>query len=128
MNSFAFAASSPSPAGAPKPPVQFDILCLNRPEHAAISATTQRPVLWISSQPPQTLLGLLGQTIEGAWYEPGKVVVSLQGRTFAYPVAPLPGTQLHDLLQTTLGMHLAGVSPNAIQNVLSSATLQPAFA
>lgn len=128
MNSFAFTASNPSPVGAPNPPVQFDILCLNRPDHAAASGATHRPVLWISSQPPQTLLGLLGQTIEGAWYEPGNVVVSLQGRTFAYPVAPPPGTQLHALLQTTLEMHLAGVSPNAIQNALSSAKLQPAFA
>lgn len=128
MNSLPFTDHKPSAATAPEPPVEVEILCLNRADDAAKSGSTHRPVLWISSQPPQALVGILGQGIEGAWYEPGKVVVSLHGRKFVYPVTPPPAAELYALLKSTLEKHLTGVSPNAIQNTLSPSNLQPALA
>lgn len=128
MNSPTFAEHKPSAATAPEPPVEVEILCLNRADDAAKSGSTHRPVVWISSQPPQALVGILGQGIEGAWYEPGQVVVSLHGRTFVYRVSSPPDAELHSLLKAAVQMHLSGVSPNAIQASLSPFNLQPALA
>lgn len=114
----------PSAATAPESPVEVEILCLNRADDAAKSGSTHRPVVWISSQPPQALVGILEQGIEGAWYQPGQIVVSLQGRTFVYRVSPPPDAELHSLLKSAVQMHLAGVSPNAIQTSLTPSHLQ----
>lgn len=106
----------------------YEILVLDQPGAASQSLAAHQPVLWISRRPPQQVLGALGRVMEGAWYEPGKVVVSLHGQTLVHPVTPPAAGDVYALLTSTLALHLAGVSPNAIQNQLSPTNHQPAIA
>jgi hypothetical protein len=99
-----------SPARQTRPGVRtpFEILSLDHPSAVALSHASSHPVLWISSQPPQKVLGVLGKHIQGAWYEAPYIVVALNGQRFIHQAPPAPIADIHAVLRSVLVAHLNG--------------------
>jgi hypothetical protein len=91
------------------------ILNLNDPSDAAFSQKCSGPVFWISAKPPQAQLGALAEDFQGAWLEPMKLHVRIDGVTVTHELPQSLASQAPALLKPVLARHLAGESPNRIQ-------------
>lgn len=117
-------ANSHSPS--PVTPASPHLVSLDDPAAVAASAGWQGRICWISSQPPAAVLGVLldeSRPFEGAWLEPVKAVVQLNGQRIEHTLKAGPPADPGAFLEQLVHKHLAGEPPNRIQADLESSTI-----
>jgi hypothetical protein len=107
----------------PASQTHYEILSLDHPSAVALSHAASHPVLWISSRPPQQVLGILGKHLQGAWYEAPHIIVALEGQRFIHQAPPAPIADIHAVLRSVLESHLNGTVSLPISGRLQSLEL-----
>ncbi len=100
-----------------------EILSLDSLQDAARAALCQSRIFWTSEKNPQAAAGVLVEDFEGAWLEPMKIVVRINGRQIEHTLPIDLAAKAPALLKPVLTAHLRGDAPNRIQSELDTAAL-----